>query len=634
MKKIGSILILSLSICLSALAQDEAKVLINGRETNQAKISLGQVFTYSVAVSTGDGGNVSDPRLPDLNGFQVTKLGSQVESRSQFINGSFSFVRKQIFNYRLQPLREGQFLLTPAEVTVGAQTLRTHSVNIDVVKTPGGVRPSQPPPPDQNVGDDSGDPFGDDSQDMMDQADAIFNQLMQRNLPKAQQAPDINPNEAFFVRVEIDHTKVYAGEQVTASWYLYTQNNLTNFEPMKYPDLKGFWKEDIEIATQLNFSNVEVKGIPYKKALLMSYALFPIKAGVATIDPFKLRATAIIANPFGMFGKPYTFTKSSTPVKIEVLPIPQKDQPKDFSGAVGSFDMQARVEKTTVAINEPFSLKIRFSGRGNAKQIELPALNLSDDFEQYDSKNDSKFSRDGTSYKEFEVLLIPRRLGDLKIPSLSVSFFNPKTGKFERRTTNPITLKVVAGKVSASQSNPSTGFLGSAQTPSKQELPQLIYQEPRWTMSQKIWNWIWLVLSLVVLIGLGIFYFKEMKNDNIKDKIARQVQKRFKDISKLQGENKLREAAIAVINLADVVLSEISGAEEAHQISDLLNMVPPSLSKIFNDEFRVNLKYFEALGFAPEEATQNLKDPKRFKTELKAIHKKIMEALESTQEIK
>src|SRR5690606_33644425 len=141
------------------------------------------------------------------------------------------------------------------------------------------------------------------------------------------------------------------------------QNNLTNFEPIQYPALRGFWKEDIEIATRLNFTNVVINGMPYRKALLVSYALFPIKPGTATIDSYKMRATAIMSSAFGVFGKPYTFTKVNPPVKVQVLPVPTQNQPSDYSGAVGSFDIKASVDRTTVAANEPFSLKIRFQGR-------------------------------------------------------------------------------------------------------------------------------------------------------------------------------------------------------------------------------------------------------------------------------
>ncbi len=64
--------------------------------------------------------------------------------------------------------------------------------------------------------------------------------------------------------------------------------------------------------------------------------------------------------------------------------------------------------------------------------------------EQYDTKSESKFFKNGRSYKEFEILVIPRQEGDVIIPSLSVSMFDPQTKKYYARTTEAISLKVVS----------------------------------------------------------------------------------------------------------------------------------------------------------------------------------------------
>lgn len=435
LKKIGNVfLVLLLSV--SAYSQDEDRQGKVYATVSDNEVSVGQTLAYNIIIENMEGGSSGNPRLPDIKGFRLLNTQTGTEARSEFVNGKFTLVKKQIYTYFLAPEAPGTYTLGAAEVVVGGQTYRTQSISIKVL---GGNAPQRAQSRDQVVDEqDSYDPF--------EEADKIFDQLLKRSLPQAQQDLKINPDEAFFVRVEVDKNQAYVGEQVTATWYLYTRNNLTNFEPVKYPDLKGFWKEDIEIATRLNFENVVINGIPYRKALLVSYALFPLKAGTATIDSYKLKATAMIVNPMGVFGRPYTFTKTNPPVKINVLPIPTENQPADFSNAVGSFNMTAQVDRTNVAVNEPFTFKLRFDGRGNAKQIELPALNLSDKFEQYDTKEESKFYKDGTSFKQFEILLIPRVTGALEIPALSASFFNPQSKKFERKSTQPIKLNVTQGK--------------------------------------------------------------------------------------------------------------------------------------------------------------------------------------------
>src|SRR5262249_33397605 len=155
-------------------------------------------------------------------------------------------------------------------------------------------------------------------------------------------------------------------------------------------------------------------GIVYQKALLASYALFPIKEGTSTIDPYRAKCTVSVPAAFG-FSRPYVFTKASRPVPIQVLEIPTANRPANFTGAVRKFTAQARTDQTTVVAHQPLSIKLRFEGRGNAKLIDLPALSLPPSFEIYDTKNDSKFFKDGTSYKEFELVLIPREAGDMTL---------------------------------------------------------------------------------------------------------------------------------------------------------------------------------------------------------------------------
>src|SRR6185437_3001905 len=96
-------------------------------------------------------------------------------------------------------------------------------------------------------------PFGDDEDSQ------FFNQLLKNRgitidprggIKAAPQQPDRN---AFFVTVEANKRKVYVGEQIVATWYFYTRGNVQSFDPLKYPDLKGFRKEDLEVAQRLNF---------------------------------------------------------------------------------------------------------------------------------------------------------------------------------------------------------------------------------------------------------------------------------------------------------------------------------------------------------------------------------------------
>ena len=123
-----------------------------------------------------------------------------------------------------------------------------------------------------------------------------------RPLPQgpSQDRADVDGGELFFIDVEVDKNQVYEGEQVTATYYIYSRGRVTEIDTLKYPTLAGFWKEDIELATRLNFRPTIINGIRYNRALLASYALFPIKAGKAVIDPYKAKCKVVNAPSFGI----------------------------------------------------------------------------------------------------------------------------------------------------------------------------------------------------------------------------------------------------------------------------------------------------------------------------------------------
>ena len=105
-----------------------------------------------------------------------------------------------------------------------------------------------------------------------------------------------------------------------------------DIDTLKYPTLKGFWKEDIHLTTNLSYEEEVVGGVPYRKALLASYALFPMDEGSAVIDPYKAKATIV-----GLNLRNFQTVKSSREIPIVVKPLPAENRPSHFTGGLESF---------------------------------------------------------------------------------------------------------------------------------------------------------------------------------------------------------------------------------------------------------------------------------------------------------
>src|SRR5690606_24688742 len=150
--------------------------------------------------------------------------------------------------------------------------------------------------------------------DPFDSFDEAFNQLLRRNQNRVRQLP--MRGEDFFIGVQTDKDAVYVGEKLVVTYYLYTNGQVTDIDTLNYPVLDGFWKEDIEVATHLNFEPVDVNGDVYNRALLASYALFPLHDGILEMDTYQAKVGLI-----GRSGK-VTNTRQSEPKKIFVQALP------------------------------------------------------------------------------------------------------------------------------------------------------------------------------------------------------------------------------------------------------------------------------------------------------------------------
>jgi hypothetical protein len=439
-----------------------------------------------------------------------------------------------------------------------------------------------------------------------------------------------NPNEAFFIYLDLDKKEVYEGEQITANWYIYTRGNILALDRLKFPDLKGFWKEIIEEVPALNFTQEVLNGVPYRRALLASHALFPIKAGTAVVDEYKVKATVQI--PQGPFGgsQPYSFTRSSDRVQIKVKPLPVEGRPKDFSGAVGLFDVQASVDNPEVPINQPFSLKIRFEGEGNAKLIELPSLELPAGLEQYDTKSDAKFFKNGRSYKEFEVLIIPREPGKVTIPALALSLFDPKTGRYYSKKTEPIQLNVSGAKTADVNSPDAKSPSGSSTpVPAKPDLPPILTTYQSRSVSPVAGSaglWAFLVLCLG---ALGWKAHREFGRKEKKATIREMLKARMKKVAKAQKSGDWRQAGVEMTNVIYTVLGAISGEGGASkELRLLLEKAPPSLRRDLGEQLGQTVDLFQFLTFAPEEAVGARKEPAALAEEISKAEALLLKAID------
>jgi BatD DUF11 like domain len=380
--------------------------------------------------------------------------------------------------YVLQPKKQGMLSISPGVAKDRAgHTYQSNPVNIEVV--PGSLAQQRPAQQRQR------DPFFDDDDDpfammrKMQQQTQRMQQMMQQRMRQPQQVqpqgqPDKEVSQAdidkdLFIRVFVDKSKVHVGEQITTSYKLYSRIPM-QVAISKLPSLNGFWTQDFDIPRQAKPTEETINGKKYQVFLLKKSALFPQQTGSLELDPAEAEGVARIVqqvNPFGngtlMMNDPF-FNSSffntvayrdvkvhlkSLPVKIDVLPDPEKGKPADFTGAVGDFTASAHIDKQEMTTDDVATVTLKITGAGNLKLIQAPQLNLPNGLTTYDPQMVDTITGRSTTISGSKIItyaITPQTPGDYTIPSIPFSYFNPQTGQYQTQQTGPIVLHVKAGK--------------------------------------------------------------------------------------------------------------------------------------------------------------------------------------------
>ena len=153
---------------------------------------------------------------------------------------------------------------------------------------------------------------------------------------------------------------------------------------------------------------------------------------------------------------PKDVTISSPSSELKVLPLPNDGRPKDFSGAVGEFQVSTEISPARVAVGDPLTLRLHVSGSGNFDRVDSSMFDHLEHWKTYPPKSSFKAS-DTIGYKGdkvFEQPLIASQPGEKTIPALDFNYFNPSTRQYERARTQPINVVVAASLSDSSLTAP------------------------------------------------------------------------------------------------------------------------------------------------------------------------------------
>jgi hypothetical protein len=418
-----------LILLLSSISLPAAAKISVSATIDDAKISLDDETSISVQVS----GKMtsSDPVIPHVAGLSIVKTGRS--SQFQFINGKMSMVAE--FIYTVVPEEAGQFKIPAFSVFSGGIEYKTKGLKLAVTKG-------------NYTGNVQGiyNPYQKQNQNIQgNQGNQVVPQTQNGQVPP------------FWIETAVDKMSLYESEQLLFTFKLYSIVSIQS-DKLELPEFNEFWIEELVPERRGQQVIGGKRYATYEKV----YALFPLKSGDIKIDEARLKIQyytqgksnkhngSAFNDPFfkmGNRGQLKAKTLRTKPIQIKVNPLPSPI-PKDFTGLVGKFGLSQKISGTEMVVGDSVTLEVALSGEGNVKDAKLPALNLTN-IKVYEDKPklESYKSAKGLSGKMvFKLALVPTKAGELTIPSLSLSYFNPVTEKYVQLQSEETVLAVKPGE--------------------------------------------------------------------------------------------------------------------------------------------------------------------------------------------
>ena len=489
-------------------------------------VSVGEQFRLTYTVNTQ---NATDFRAGDIPGELEVLIGPNrsMQSSYQMINGHTSSSSSITYTYIVCATKNGSFTIPPAHVVVGGKTIVSNVLNIKV---------SGSPQSSSGSGGSSRQRRQDEQGEIRDAGSQIS-------------------GSDLFIKVSANKKRVYEQEPILLTYKVYTLVGLTSLRG-DMPDLKSFYTQEVSLPTQKSFSIETFNGRPYRTTTWSQYVMFPQMTGKLQIPSITFEGIVVQQNrnidPFEAFfngGSGYIEVKKkiiAPSIDIEVVPLPER--PAGFSGGVGHFTVSASLSKTETKANDPVSVRITVSGKGNLKLVKQPQIELPKDFDKYEPKvtDKTKLTTAGIEGSMiYDILIVPRHQGHYEIPPVSLTYFDTTTKSYKTVTSGPLKLDVAKGSGPGSMSD----YSGQQDL---QELSRDIrYIKTGDVRQQGIDEFFfgstayWITLAIMALVFITLFVIfrqRAIENANVTKRRAGKANKvatkRLKKASKLMADNK------------------------------------------------------------------------------------------------
>jgi hypothetical protein len=393
------------AVCLIVTRLSAAPTMTAAVEPTE--IRPGGFANYSITIDGGQPDDVSDLKLPA--GVELANPTPSFSNQITIING----VTKSsgVLSWQITSNEGGEHIIPPQEMHVGGVPYKTNETKLIVKDNPNSATSAYDP----------------------------------------------------LLTIEVAKKQIYVGEvvPVIVNLYVHRRTMLRRVGLIEVP------KDNFAIQRfplQAEESVISMGGISYR-ALAFRSTLSALKPGKFKLGP---AGTEIILevpsqgngnsggfmSPFFNQSEARKLRPSCNEIELTVLPLPEADKPKNFTGIVGDFKMSLTADPKAVNVGDPISAEVNITGSGNFDTLSAPTLTHAEDWKTYPAKRINLDPNTGVPNVEierhiaFNQVIIPKKPVK-EIPSFEFSFFSATEKKYVTLRTEPIPITVKATEASA-----------------------------------------------------------------------------------------------------------------------------------------------------------------------------------------
>lgn len=377
-------------------------------ETQVSKTRLGLNERLRVSFEMNQNGDNFIP--PNFEGFTLVGGPNQSVSNS-YVNGKRSFSKS--YTYFLSPEMKGQLTIGQASVEIDGKIFKTSPRKVTVTEA-----------------------------------------VKQPNSTQAQ--ADAFADENLHLVAEVSKGNPYLNEAFTVVYKLYYTSDLgiSNVNEAETPKYSDFLTHVIPIK-KLEIKRGTYKGKNYNYVVWRKAVLYPQKSGKLVLDPLTLNISVDIPTNRRTFFGDRVYKKIPKKVTagrrtINVKKLPDAGKPENFSGAVGTFDLNVSLNKEELKSSESFQVKVKVSGRGNLKLFSLPELEVPSALERYEPEHKETIKTNLLGMQgsiEDNYTIVPQFQGNYPLPGVAFSYFDPVKEEYEVLRSEAKMINVYEGPV-------------------------------------------------------------------------------------------------------------------------------------------------------------------------------------------